>query len=249
MNNNSTAERGVLGTFNTSTYIDIGDPYLKKNQDLPRHRAKQFLTNPAHKTNSKDCYFANGLGNAHSWVSDGDKYLQQQQYLKTQPPANRKKGFLSSDAFRTDEFTNVMRTEQHRWALGREQAFVKLHQRNRPPPSSHGGDVLGAIPLGEAAPEYKTPQHLYDIGKGDYITKFSQRQHRENWFESNRNTNKPRRMGDYLPASYEIGNEAVQEANLHKPSYANTPIIQSTFYRVGSVAHNAGWAGLSRQTV
>jgi len=36
MNNNQTNERGLLGTYNTSTYIDIGDPYLKKRNDLPR---------------------------------------------------------------------------------------------------------------------------------------------------------------------------------------------------------------------
>jgi len=248
MNNNRTDERGLLGTYNTSTYIDIGDPYIKKRNDLPRHRNKQFLTNPGHKTNSKDCYFANGLNNAHSWVSDGDKYQVQQAYLKTQPQANRKKGFMSSDAFRTDEFTNVMRTEQHRWALGREQAFVKMHARGRPP-SAIKGDVLGALPLAQVAPEYKTPHHLYDIGKGDYITRFSQKQHRENWFESNRNLNQPRRLGDYLPASYEIGNDAVQEANLHKPSYANKPIIQQTFYRVCSVQANSGWAKMSRKTI
>lgn len=86
--------------------------------------------------------------------------------------------------------------------------------------------------------------------------------------------------GDWVPSSYEIGNDMVQQTELHKPSappplscicappllfaasrpytallpliasvlvlagYASTPIVQSTFYRVGSVKANAGWSAL-----
>merc|ERR1712028_213402 len=178
MNNNQTSERAVLGQYATTSYITIADPYGKKTQGLSRHKKKQFLTEPGHLGRSNDTMFCKSF----PWLSEGDKYKGQQMYLKTQPLASRKKGFLSSDAHRTDEFTNVCRTEQHRWALGREAAMKKLHEKK-----------------------------------------------------------KPRRLGDYMPSSYEIGNEAVQATELAKPTYANTPIIQSTFYRVESVKSNAGW--------
>lgn len=173
-----------------------------------------------------------------------DKYVDKTNYLKTQPKDQRKRGFMSSDAMRRDEFMNHIRTEQWRWALGREQDFRKHHEAQndeknltkthpRPPP-------LPA--LGERAVAYHTPHHLYDIGKGNCVTSFSQKLPRENWFLSNRDLSKPRNCGDWVPSSYEIGNEMVQQTELHKPSYASTPIVQSTFYRVGSVKANAGWS-------
>jgi len=187
---------------------------------------------------------------AFPWLSEGDKYKTQQMYTKTQPLASRKKGFLSSDAHRRDEFSNVCRTEQHRWALGREAAMTKMHERNKKPGTADADSKRGSKsksleskPLAEVAPEFTTPHHLYDIGKGDSVTKFSQKLHREMWYHTQRDPKKPRRLGDYLPSSYEIGNEAVQETELHKPTYANTPIVQSTFYRVESVKSNAGWSG------
>lgn len=36
MNNNLTSERAILGQYNTTSYITIADPYLKKNQPLSR---------------------------------------------------------------------------------------------------------------------------------------------------------------------------------------------------------------------
>jgi len=236
MNNNLTSERALLGQYATSTYISLGDPYLKKGSQLSRHKKKQFLTEPGHKGRSKDTVFAR----AFPWLSEGDKYKMQTLYLKTQPLAQRKTGFLSSDAHRRDEYTNTCRTEQYRWALGREAAMVKLHQR-KARASTAPAAVKKAPALSELAPEFKTPHHLYDIGKGDAVTKFSQKLHRDMWYHTQRDPKKPRNLGDYMPSSYEIGNEAVQETELHKPEYANTPIIQSTFYRVGDVKANAGW--------
>jgi len=240
MNNNLTSERALLGQYATSSYITLQDPYMKKNIELSRHKKKQFLTEPGHQGRSKDTMFARGF----PWLSDGDKYKVQNMYMKTQPFASRKKGFNSSDASRTDEFTNTCRTEQYRWALGREAAMVKLHQRNKKPATADS--KMRTVPktalLSEIAPEFTTPHHLYDIGKGEAVTKFSQKLHREMWYHTQRDPKKPRNLGDYLPSSYEIGNDAVLSTELHKPEYANTPIVQSTFYRVGDVKANAGWA-------
>jgi len=235
MNNNLTNERALLGQYGTTSYVTLGDPYHKKGAKLSRYNGKQFQTNPAHKGRSKDVMFAK----AFPWLSEGDKFVAQALYLKSQPREGRKKGFLSQDASRRDEFSNTIRTEQYRWALGREASMKKMHSATKM--EYQPSDVRMAPCLAEVAPEFTTPKHLYDIGKGSSVTKFSQKMHRDCWYQAQRDPMKERRMGDYLPSSYEIGNEAVVETELHKPQYANTPIISSTFYRVGSVKANAGW--------
>jgi len=123
MNNNVTNERGLLGQFSQSTYITLGDPYIKKGTMLSRYKKKQFLTMPAKKGRTKDTMF----GKAFPFLADGDKYNDKTSYLKTQPRETRKKGFLSSDAFRVDEFSSTLRMNQYRWGLGREYALNKMH--------------------------------------------------------------------------------------------------------------------------
>ena len=49
-----------------------------------------------------------------------DRYVDRTMYLKTQPPADRKKGFGSSDARRRDEFTLDIETEKWRERIGKE---------------------------------------------------------------------------------------------------------------------------------
>jgi len=244
MNNGITTERGLLGQFTGSTYVTIGDPYGKKAEMLSRYKKKQFLTNPARKAMCKDALF----GKNFPWLSDGDKYVDKLQYLKTQPKENRKRGFMSSDASKTDEFVMQIRSEQWRWALGREASFRKHHEATRMAAQTHPIACPPPLaPLGERAPSFHTPVNLYDIGKGAHVTPFSQKLPRENWYLANRDTAAPRNLGDWLPSSYEIGNDMVQQTELHKPKYANTPIVQSTFYRVGSVKANSGWAPLRPQ--
>jgi len=90
---------------------------------LSRYKKKQFLTMPAKKGRTKDTMF----GKAFPFLADGDKYNDKTSYLKTQPRETRKKGFLSSDAHRVDEFSSTLRMNQYRWGLGRENAFNKMH--------------------------------------------------------------------------------------------------------------------------
>lgn len=217
---------------------------------LSRYKKKQFLTNPARKGRCKDSLF----GKAFPFVDDGDKYNDKTSYLKQQPRENRKKGFLSSDAFRADEFSNTCRTAQYRWQLGRENAFQKMHaeankkrDQNRAQTAPAGASRTKpkpALEIGKLNKNLETPNFLYDIGKGKHVTPFDQKLSRENWYQANRDGQGPRNLGDWIPSSYEIGNEMVQEFDLQKPTYANTPIVRSTFYRVGNLKANAGWAGL-----
>jgi len=250
MNNGVTNERGLLGQFANSSYITLGDPYVKKGSMLSRYKKKQFLTNPARKGRCKESLF----GKAFPFLADGDKYNDKTSYLKTQPRENRKKGFLSSDAFRADEFSNTCRTNQYRWQLGRENAFQKMHAEGNKkraqtaPAGASRNCIKPALEIGKINSNLETPNFLYDIGKGKHVTPFDQKLSRENWYQANRDADGPRNLGDWVPSSYEIGNEMVQEFDLQKPTYANTPIVRSTFYRVGNIKANSGWAGGSSTT-
>lgn len=46
-----------------------------------------------------------------------DKYLDKWQYRELQPEDTKKKGFLTSDFCKRDEFTNTIRTGQYRELL------------------------------------------------------------------------------------------------------------------------------------
>merc|ERR1712100_310191 len=167
MNNGLTTERGLTGVFATSSYTSLGDPYAKKGNVLPRYKKKQFLTEPSKKGRTKDTLF----GRAFPFLADGDKYNDKNGYLKTQPRETRKKGFLSSDAFKADEFSNTLRTNQYRWQLGRELAFNKMHlaankkreeQRAATAPAGASRKVEMAQELGKIDPNLSTPNFLFD---------------------------------------------------------------------------------------
>lgn len=237
MNNNQINTRALAGQFSVQASINLGDPYHKKGTELSRWKKKQFQTEPGHKGRTKDTMF----GKAFPWLNDGEKFVAEKRYIQLQPAATRKKGFLTSDAHRRDEYTNVIRTEQLRWALTREEAMKKLHTK-KVRPSTAPAKVKMTKPLAETNPEFFTPSHLFDIGKGDAVTKFSQKHHRDCWYQAQRDRRKPRQFGDYLPSSCEIGNEFVQETELSKPEYGIAPLIKQTFYRMGGSA-NAGLPG------
>jgi len=161
----------MLGQFSISSYTSLGGPYLKKGTMLSRYKKKQFQTNPARKGRVKESLF----GRAFPYLAEGDKYNDKNSYLKTQPRETRKKGFLSSDAFKADEFSNTLRTNQYRWQLGRELAFNKMHlaankkreaERAQTAPAGASRKVEMAQELGKIDPNLSTPNFLFDIGKG-----------------------------------------------------------------------------------
>ena len=53
-----------------------------------------------------------------------DPFKPQVPYSKTQPMEQRKLGFGSHDAHKTDEFTNVIRTETYRYQLKQEYKHI-----------------------------------------------------------------------------------------------------------------------------
>ena len=80
-----------------------------------------MITNPAQK-NASD---SRQLGYFSKLVYQHEEYFQQIPYTKTQPPDQRKLGFGSKDAFKTDEFTNTIATEVYRDTLRKEMKMKK----------------------------------------------------------------------------------------------------------------------------
>ena len=100
----------------------VGEPYdTAKKEKNPRWNGKQMLTNPAPKTASD----SRQLGYFSKLVYQHEEYFQQIPYTKTQPLDQRKLGFGSKDAFKTDEFTNTIATEVYRDTLRKEMKMKK----------------------------------------------------------------------------------------------------------------------------
>ena len=86
-----------------------------------------------------------------------------------------------------------IRTLQWRWTLGREKDIQKYHNTIHDPKyMREKTHIVPTAPLGVTNPAYETPNFLYDIGKGENVTAFSQKQARENWYQATRDTSKPR---------------------------------------------------------
>jgi hypothetical protein len=108
----------------------LGDPYVKgKREKNARFNGKQLGV--------KQCPKPAGLGTGtilpkalfRSYEYKSDPFKPAVPYSKTQPMENRKLGFGSHDAHKTDEFTNVIRTETYRYQL--KQEFKHINKVNK----------------------------------------------------------------------------------------------------------------------
>ena len=78
-----------------------------------------MMTQPSKNGKTTEVYF----DKKHHWVSDGDEYVDRLKYRETQK--EKKKGFLSGDFKRRDEYSMVFRTEQYREQLKGEDKLAK----------------------------------------------------------------------------------------------------------------------------
>lgn len=87
-----------------------------------------FENDPIHDaTQEKFAHDKNSqIGN--QCIGQGDLYIDKNMYLTSQP--ERFKGFLSSDFSKTDEFSNVCRTEQYRSQLKASAQYHSLSDKN-----------------------------------------------------------------------------------------------------------------------
>ena len=82
----------------------------------------------------------NNLFSAYDGYSKkSDPYQSQVKYLQTQPPDKRRKAFGSGDAFKSDEFTNAIRTETYREQLKKEKRTTDKHREKQWAAENAGG--------------------------------------------------------------------------------------------------------------
>ena len=130
MNNNRNDARALMGTMSTTSYITIGDPFIEVAKQRPRssYLGKNFSVKPTIK--GKPAMLDALIGDEYKkekfrgW-SANDKWVDRVMFKDTQ---KRKPGvgFATGDWSKYDEFSNTIRTNQHREQLVREEKMARL---------------------------------------------------------------------------------------------------------------------------
>lgn len=228
----------MRGLFSTTSYITISDGYGKLPKPDPRHRSKQFGMETPHigmaGARANNVLFQR----KHDWLFGGEKYVDRTTYLRSQPPEKRKLGFQSSDAHRSDEFTQHFPSEQWRERVSKEVKFESF-QREKEMKRKGVVQHLSQRERPQSAPsQFHGPKHLFDIGKEDMggNTPYCMHDARDTWFSKNRtafstkNVGQEKNYGGYQLSSqsYGYGSEHV---NWSKPAFARLPIVRDNFFR------------------
>jgi len=240
MNNNLTTERAIKDVFAPASYITIGDKdkplaYGQKEANRSCYAGKQFMTNPPKQgiygAKVPEVY----LDNTHKWVSEGVEYKDKIWYKDL--GQERKKGFLTSNFKRRDEFSLNFTTEQYRERLKQEHkhtanstaaAYKEMKEAMEQEIEAGGGP---------STIKTKTKPNLYDLvydGDDAYPTAV------KNSMISGRDTKNPTQLswnrdnGGQKLSSQDYG-YGIDSANHGKPEFARIPIIKSTFYRPSSI--------------
>jgi hypothetical protein len=244
MNNNQNNERALLagcnGVFAATSYITIGEPGKplvypseKAFKDRSCYKGKQIITNPPKEGKGIEVYFEK----KHPWLFDGEKYIDKQLYIHKQK--EKKKGFMTGDFMKRDEFSNTIRTGQYRELLKLE---VKHRQRAlamQAELDQEDDDIKAKLDQEEAEKAARSKgvmlfDLIFETDKTDDETLFEKNK------MTTRDTKNPtkhsydRNFGTYATAAMNYGIGIAEEEHA-KPTYARLPIIKSTFYRPGKV--------------
>ncbi|KAJ9509060.1 hypothetical protein QJQ45_001547 [Haematococcus lacustris] len=235
MNNNKLDEPALLagcrGVFAKTSYITIGNKECVNNQPVCRAKpeeygkkvpvrtvygGKHFTAIPGKEGHTTDVYFEK----KHNWISDGDKYVDRWRYKEQQP--DKKKGFLTSDFSKRDEFSNTTRTEQWREQLQMEGKFAKKAVQMF---SSSAGMLESSIPMYSRQEE---ETFLYDsvFDKEDPGFRGASKTHRDT--KNRTMLSHDRTLGGTMTThnlTYTPPEQFV------KPEHAKKPLIRETFYR------------------
>lgn len=226
MNNNKLDEAALLaggkGVFSKTSYITIGskdkpEPYKTDAKDRSAFGGKHFMTNPPKEGRTIDTYFEK----KHPWISDGDKYATKVFYKDS---GERKKGFLTSDFAKRDEFTNTIRTEQYREQLKGEAKFTKKALELM-------ADQMGADTMASTTAEQRGEEDFfYDrvFEKPEQLNNLQSASKTHRWTENKCNLSKDRDLG-LQRTTNAIAFQAPTE--FEKPEHAHRPLVRDTFYR------------------
>lgn len=230
MNNNKNDQTALLagckGVFSGTSYITIGNAekpemYAPKAPTRTNFAGKQFLAAPLKEGRTIDVYFEK----KHPWISDTDTYKDRLKYSELQGTDSKKKGFLTSDFSKRDEFSNTIRTEQWREQLKSEGVFAKKSLE------MHGNSTTEHFVETTARPSENKP-FLYDLvfEKDDPEFNGAGKTHRH----TNNKTfhTKDRNLGNMTTTAALAYNAPEEHV---KPEYARKPLIRDTFYRQTNV--------------
>ena len=238
MNNNMLTERAQLGVFSTTSYITNGDPYGKKGTKDPRFGGKQFAAD------FPKSGLSGGLPNnalfarKHEWLFANEKYVDRTLYLKTQPAADRKKGFYSGDAMRRDEFTLDIEVNKWRERIGTEMIFAErsrqMQEAKMTPEERAEAERLANMPM---EPRWTHgPKYLFDLGKEvtGGTTPYEMKDARDTWFSKQRVKTLNDGMldtGTVMLSSQAVGLNLKDYSSWSKPEFARQPVIRDNFFR------------------
>jgi len=239
MNNNMTSERAIRDVFSTTSYVTIGEKekpldYGHKAPLRSCYASKQFMTNPpkqgAGGAKVPEVY----LERTHKWVGEGVNYTDKIWYKDLQK--EKKKGFLSGDFKRRDEFSLNFTTEQYRERLKNEYS----HQHSSTAKYKELREMLEdeVAPKPDTAPASTSKKPLlFDLvydGNDAYPTAV------KNSMISGRDTKNPtqlswgRHYGQLKTSSNDIG-YGINDALHGKPQFARIPLVKTTFYRPSTI--------------
>ena len=180
---------------------------------------KQIMTFPAREGRTNDVYFEQ----CHHWIDDGAQYRDKLQYRHHQP--EKKKGFLTGDFKRRDEFSSDFRTRQYREQLqGEAKHARKMVQMLNAQVKDQGEDIPQDAP--------KAKSYLFDAVFEDYDTKSS------GCSKVARDTCNPTLLGfnrDFGTMQTTSRMQHQPPVVFDKPQYARKPVVRDTFYRKTNV--------------
>ena len=247
MNNNMLTERGLQGLFSTTSYNSIGDPYGKKSQKDPRFGGKQFNADFPKGGISGSLMPSALFAKKHDWLFGGEKYVDRTMYIKTQPPDQRKKGFLSSDARRRDEFTLDIEVNKWRERIGTEMMFAERSRQMQEDKMTPEERAEAERIAREPPPHRWThgPKYLFDLGKEvtGGTTPYEMKDARDTWFSMQRvkqmaaGDDKPSTQrqlldtGGVMTSSQAVGTNLRGYESWTKPEFARQPVIRDNFFR------------------
>lgn len=209
-----------------NAYITVGDPFKNPNGN-PFREGKKGEKNVPVKT-AMVAHNADGNGNFLKVTYMPSGYLEATRYLNTQPLASRKLGFGSKDAFKTDEFSNAIRTSQYRESIRKDTFLAKsrggvektkelLDQyeerlARNPKPAFKGKDYSARVPQ-------------FDIGR-ERVTEFDAKSTKDTYYKFSDEHGK--RMGSYRPVSADVGATAWTQ-KYQSPAHGGRSQVQNFF--------------------
>mmetsp|Transcript_24638 Transcript_24638/g.67143 ORF Transcript_24638/g.67143 Transcript_24638/m.67143 type:complete len:243 (-) Transcript_24638:467-1195(-) len=226
MNNNRLDEAalsaGGKGVFSKPSYITIGskerpEEYGKKLPVRSSEKGKQLSTVPPKEGKTIDAYFEK----KHNWINDGDQYQDRWRYRDSKQ--EKKKGFLTSDFSKRDEFSNVIRTGQWREQLQLEDKFskkaIQMFSETAGVNNSPGTQTQG-----HDEPETFLYDLVFDKDDPNFIG--ASKTHRDT--KNRTMQSKDRNLGQTMTTN---ALTYTPPSDFVKPDYARKPVIRDTFYR------------------